>query len=99
MRKIVGLVRYDTDTAVRVHRRDDGQTPPARVEVLYRGQTSGAWFLHTRGAPWNPSTAGEGDSGQQEIEPLTLADAVAWSQVWMTPAKLQTTFGASITEA
>jgi hypothetical protein len=95
--RIVGTVRYNTDTATRVHRRDDGQTPPRRIEILCRG-VNGNWFLWTRGSPWQPADASP-DSGALAITPLTLAEAIQWADVNMGAVKFAETFGALITEA
>lgn len=96
-KKIIGLVRYDTATATRLHTADDGQAPPKWRQVLFRG-VNGGHFLVTRGDGAAQLTADE-DAGGPTFQPLTVAQATEWGQVNMGAAKFATTFGAIITEA
>lgn len=102
MKAIIGLLRYDTDTAARVHRATDGQTPPQRIEVLYRAP-GGAWFLRTSGSPWQPLSgdggAGSEDTGAQALRALTVEEAVQWGLANMGKAKFEATFAAVLSPA
>lgn len=98
MKLIANRKRYDTATAVKVHKVDgamiDGTSEPATVTTLCRGaiQTD-AYFLWERAG----QVAG-GENGPQSIKPLTLDEAIAWGADNMPAGKFTTEFGARITD-
>lgn len=96
-KQIIGLVRYDTATATRLHAINDAQSPPTFQQVLFRG-VNGRHFLLTRGDGAAPVTADE-DTGGPTLQPLSVGQAVEWGLANMGAAKFATTLGALIVEA
>lgn len=98
MKLIANRKRYDTATAVRVHRVDgapiDGTAEPATVTVLCKGSVlADHWFLWERAG-----RVGGGEAGPQSIRPLTVDQAIAWGVDNMPAVKFATEFGALIVD-
>lgn len=99
MKKIINNKVYDTDTAVRVARWDNGDNDLNQIaENLYRKKT-GEYFLHGSGGAntryAQPAGTNWWGSGER-IMPMTYAAASDWAQQHMDADAYETAFGAVV---
>ena len=82
MKKVIGGVRYDTDTAVEAASWRHGYPGDFNrcEETLYRTK-AGRYFVHGEGgasSPWRKCVAQNEWSGGEGIEAKTPEEALAW---------------------
>jgi hypothetical protein len=104
MKRIVDGLKYDTDTAEKLHEWDNGifrNDFKATEEALYK-TANGRYFLHGWSGPMGPYSKPVGDNGRGQgsaIIPMSRDEAFTWLSDRDGEEVAETEFPDLITEA